>query len=222
MSPTAILVSLPGAGLDGSKLAVAQSRIMHAGLTGSNHCCCSVTQAHVQAVGRVDTDGSRWLLGDHLGNLSLLVLNHDGPRVLSLALEPLGTVSAAVTLTYLDSGVIYVGSCSGMLMTLRSSYRVYVQSPHVHVALGYCPGTRLPSPLMQATAAVPPAGTSASLKPCVSCHSHLHPNFECQQTLSAARWLAPGASTYSFSTQNPAASQMLKSCTALLTRTASI
>lgn len=69
---------------------------------------------HLQAVGRVDTDGSRWLLGDHLGNLSLLVLNHDGPRVLSLALEPLGTVSAAVTLTYLDSGVIYVGSCSGV------------------------------------------------------------------------------------------------------------
>ena len=67
----------------------------------------------MQAVGRVDADGSRWLLADHLGSLSLLVLSHDGPRVLSLALEPLGTVSAPVTLTYLDSGVIYVGSCSG-------------------------------------------------------------------------------------------------------------
>ena len=61
----------------------------------------------------MDADGSRWLLADHLGSLSLLVLSHDGPRVLSLALEPLGTVSAPVTLTYLDSGVIYVGSCSG-------------------------------------------------------------------------------------------------------------
>ena len=61
----------------------------------------------------MDADGSRWLLGDAQGKLSLLVLSHDGPRVLSLALEPLGTISAPETLTYLDSGVIHVGSCSG-------------------------------------------------------------------------------------------------------------
>ena len=35
-----------------------------------------------QAYGCVDDDGSRYLLGDYLGNLYLLVLQHDGSRVL--------------------------------------------------------------------------------------------------------------------------------------------
>ena len=68
---------------------------------------------YTQAVGQVDEDGSRWLLGDHTGTLSLLVLSHDGQAVRGLSLERLGTISAPSTLTYLDNGVIHVGSCSG-------------------------------------------------------------------------------------------------------------
>ena len=61
-----------------------------------------------QAVGRVDPDGSRYLLGDSLGNLHMLVLSHDSQRVVGLKLEALGRISAPSTLSYLDSGVVFV------------------------------------------------------------------------------------------------------------------
>ena len=65
----------------------------------------------VQAVGRVDPDGSRYLLGDSLGNLHMLVLSHDSQRVVGLKLEALGRISAPSTLSYLDSGVVFVVRC---------------------------------------------------------------------------------------------------------------
>jgi DNA damage-binding protein 1 len=68
---------------------------------------------HVQAYGKVDEDGSRFLLGDHLGNLLLLVLQHDGAAVLGLKTEPLGAISAPSTISYLDNGVVYIGSSFG-------------------------------------------------------------------------------------------------------------
>ena len=73
----------------------------------------------VQAVGRVDPDGSRYLLGDSLGSLHMLVLSHDSQRVVGLKLEALGRISAPSTLSYLDSGVVFVVyrlSCSCMLL----------------------------------------------------------------------------------------------------------
>ena len=47
----------------------------------------------------MDTDGSRFLLGDHLGQLHLLVLAQEGGHVTGLKLEPLGTTTAASTIT---------------------------------------------------------------------------------------------------------------------------
>ena len=75
----------------------------------------------VQAFGRVDEDGSRYLLGDTRGQLYMLVLNHDGRQVVGLKLESLGRTSAASALAYLDSGVVFVvGShcCTGGLVFL--------------------------------------------------------------------------------------------------------
>lgn len=62
--------------------------------------------APAQAYGKVDEDGSRWLLGDHVGRMWLLVLGTSGGRVSGLRLEPLGTTSPACTLSYLDNGVV--------------------------------------------------------------------------------------------------------------------
>ena len=62
----------------------------------------------MQAVGRVDPDGSRYLLGDTLGNLHMLVLSHDSQRVVGLKMEALGRISAPSTISYLDSGVVFV------------------------------------------------------------------------------------------------------------------
>ena len=63
--------------------------------------------------GAVDKDGSRVLLSDALGTLHLLVVVHDGARAHALKLEPLGETSVASTLSYLDDGVVYVGSAYG-------------------------------------------------------------------------------------------------------------
>ncbi len=62
----------------------------------------------VQAYGRVDDNGSRWLLSDYMGRLSLLALvpGDGGGAVASLRFEALGVTSPAHTLSYLDNGVV--------------------------------------------------------------------------------------------------------------------
>lgn len=73
----------------------------------------------LQAYGRVDEDGSRYLLGDLVGNLYLLVLNHDGRRVLGLKLQSLGRTSAPSSIAYLDNAVVYIGSSTGDSQLVR-------------------------------------------------------------------------------------------------------
>ncbi|BBN08966.1 DNA damage-binding protein 1 [Marchantia polymorpha subsp. ruderalis] len=97
----------------------------------------SITKAY----GRVDADGSRYLLSDHAGMLHLLVITHDKERVLGLKVEPLGETSAASTLSYLDNGVVYVGSSYGdsQLIKLNSqadSKQSYVEVLESFVNLG--------------------------------------------------------------------------------------
>ena len=81
------------------------------GAGGVQHSAASRT-GMVRAYGRVDADGSRYLLGDLSGRLWLLALHCDGSAVQGLKLEPRGRTSAASALAYLDSGVLYVGSAS--------------------------------------------------------------------------------------------------------------
>lgn len=63
--------------------------------------------------GRIDDDGRRYLLGDAEGTLYVLLLRHDQGNVFGLTLEPLGHTHISSTLTYLDNGVVFVGSCFG-------------------------------------------------------------------------------------------------------------
>ena len=70
-------------------------------------------QTIVRAVCPVDDDGSRYLLGDYLGGLHLLVLAVVDGSVVGLKLQHLGTTTAASALAYLDSGAVFVGSRSG-------------------------------------------------------------------------------------------------------------
>jgi hypothetical protein len=72
-----------------------------------------------QAYCQIDEDGSRYLLGDYLGGLHLLVLACVDGAVVGLKLQPLGTTSAASALAYLDSGVAFVGSRSGDHQLIR-------------------------------------------------------------------------------------------------------
>lgn len=80
---------------------------------GSDFKSIPISFACFKAVGQLDADGSRWLLGDHLGFLYVLVLAHSDGVVTGLTLEKLGQTSQASALSYLDNGVVYVGSCFG-------------------------------------------------------------------------------------------------------------
>lgn len=73
-----------------------------------------------QAYGEIDDSGCRFLLGDHIGNLYLLVLNKiDNAAVTSLSVELLGKTSQPSTLSYLDSGIVFVGSTMGDSMLVK-------------------------------------------------------------------------------------------------------
>ncbi|KAG2276307.1 hypothetical protein Bca52824_058862 [Brassica carinata] len=69
----------------------------------------SITKAY----GRVDVDGSRYLLGDHAGLVHLLVITHEKEKVTGLKIELLGETSIASTISYLDNAVVFVGSSYG-------------------------------------------------------------------------------------------------------------
>jgi hypothetical protein len=67
----------------------------------------------------VDLDGSRWLLGDHTGQLFVLALQAVSMQVTDLSLDALGETSIPSSLTYLDNGVVYVGSAFGDSQLVR-------------------------------------------------------------------------------------------------------
>lgn len=87
--------------------------------SGSDFKSIPINFACFKAVGQIDANGSRWLLGDHQGLLYALVLTHSNGVVTALALEKLGQTSQASTLSYLDNGVVFVGSSFGDSQLVR-------------------------------------------------------------------------------------------------------
>uniref|UniRef100_A0AAX7SJN5 DNA damage-binding protein 1 n=1 Tax=Astatotilapia calliptera TaxID=8154 RepID=A0AAX7SJN5_ASTCA len=80
--------------------------------------CFIYQQSTIVCHNRVDPNGSRYLLGDMEGRLFMLLLEKeelmDGTVVLKdLHVELLGETSIAECLTYLDNGVVFVGSRLG-------------------------------------------------------------------------------------------------------------
>ncbi|XP_047054864.1 DNA damage-binding protein 1-like isoform X1 [Lolium rigidum] len=73
----------------------------------------SINQAIIGAVGRVDPDGSRYLYGDNTGSLHLLVITQERGRVTDLKTHYMGETSIASKISYLDSGLVYIGSQFG-------------------------------------------------------------------------------------------------------------
>ncbi|CAA0805711.1 DNA damage-binding protein 1a [Striga hermonthica] len=75
----------------------------------------SITRAY----GRVDADGSRYLLGDCNGLLHLLVITHEMEIVTGLQIKLLGETSIASSISYLKDDVIFVGSSYGDSQLLK-------------------------------------------------------------------------------------------------------
>ncbi|OQR96245.1 DNA damage-binding protein [Achlya hypogyna] len=74
----------------------------------------SMPSTIIQVHGQVDKDGSRFLLADQFGLLQVVALQLTATGAVSnIALEVLGETSIASSLSYLDNGVVFVGSATG-------------------------------------------------------------------------------------------------------------
>ncbi|XP_067655980.1 DNA damage-binding protein 1-like isoform X1 [Haliotis asinina] len=78
----------------------------------------AIKQNALTCYGKVDTNGSRYLLGDMAGRLFMLLLEKeekmDGTAVVKdLKVELLGETTIAECITYLDNGVVFIGSRLG-------------------------------------------------------------------------------------------------------------
>ncbi|KAK3419095.1 hypothetical protein EUGRSUZ_H04822 [Eucalyptus grandis] len=98
----------------------------------------SITKAY----GRVDADGSRYLLGDHAGLLHLLVITHEkekvtGHRVTGLKIELLGETSIASTISYLDNAFVFIGSSYGDSQLIKLNLQPDSKGSYVEVLERY-------------------------------------------------------------------------------------
>ena len=91
----------------------------------------------VQSYGKVDEDGSRYILGDDNGMLSLLILAHNNQFIVGLKLEPIGRSTVPSSISYLDNGVVYLGSQRGdsQLIRLHAQPIDPSQQPPSHVEI---------------------------------------------------------------------------------------
>ena len=64
---------------------------------------------------RIDPSGTRYLLSDNHGQLMVLALHVDptGNKVISITTDILGTTSIAETISYLENGIVFIGSTLG-------------------------------------------------------------------------------------------------------------
>ncbi|KAJ8467238.1 hypothetical protein OPV22_029790 [Ensete ventricosum] len=93
----------------------------------------SITRAY----GRVDADGSRYLLGDNAGLLHLLVITHERERVTGLKIEHLGETSVASTISYLDNAVVYIGSSYGDSQLIKLNLQPDAKGSYIEVLEKY-------------------------------------------------------------------------------------
>lgn len=73
-----------------------------------------ISRSHITSYCFIEGDGPcRFLLGDQYGNIRLLILHSDQDNLPSLVIEHLGITSIPETLSYLGSGILFIGSCFG-------------------------------------------------------------------------------------------------------------
>ncbi|XP_013398068.1 DNA damage-binding protein 1 isoform X2 [Lingula anatina] len=105
-----------------------------------------IKQSTITCYGKVDSNGSRYLLGDMQGRLFMLLLDKeekmDGTMtVKDLKVEHLGETTIAECITYLDNGVVYVGSRLGDSQLVKLNVEAddagsYVQTMETFTNLG--------------------------------------------------------------------------------------
>ena len=104
-------------------------------LGGGTNVVQSVVIPHTQIVAYapIGDDGSRYLLGDYRGALHVLVLTRDSGRVVGIVMDLLGHTTVAETLSYLDKGVVFVGSTFGDSQLVKLQTAPDEHGSHVEV-----------------------------------------------------------------------------------------
>lgn len=108
---------------------------------GSSFHAIPMQSTVIQVYGSVDKDGSRFLLADQYGTLSVVALQFTGKDVTGVHLEVLGETSIASCISYLDNGVVFVGSAFGdsQLIKLnpeRDEQGTYIEVLDTYVNVG--------------------------------------------------------------------------------------
>jgi hypothetical protein len=99
--------------LGGGVLVASERNISHFGTSGSQ-AQWTIDLAYFTCWASVGNDDFRFLLGDQTGNLYLLLISfNDAGEVAVLNKKLVGCTTTASAITYLDSGVCFIGSCHG-------------------------------------------------------------------------------------------------------------
>ncbi|CAL8110980.1 unnamed protein product [Orchesella dallaii] len=97
----------------------------------------AMKQSTIMCYARVDSAGNRYLLGDLIGHLFMLFLEREerpeGPVVKDIKFEVLGVISTPECLTYLDNGVVFVGSRLGDSQLIRLNAGPDEQGSYVNI-----------------------------------------------------------------------------------------
>ncbi|ORX90414.1 hypothetical protein K493DRAFT_409889 [Basidiobolus meristosporus CBS 931.73] len=95
----------------GGVVVVAEESILY--INGEQTVSLAIKRTVMNTYGQIDADGSRFLLGDYLGNLYILVILHNDGAVTELKLERLGETSVGTCIVYLDNSYAFIGSHFG-------------------------------------------------------------------------------------------------------------
>lgn len=120
-SEASILIPVPDP-LGGAVIIGQESITYHNGDTYVAIAPPIIRQSTIVCYCNVDTNGSRYLLGDMSGRLFLLLLEKEDKEngvVRNVKLEHLGEITIPECMTYLDNGVVYIGSRLGDSQLVR-------------------------------------------------------------------------------------------------------
>lgn len=97
----------------------------------------AIKQSSLTCYGKVDANGSRYLLGDMSGRLFCLLLEKEEKMdstvvVKDIKVELLGETTIAECITYLDNAVVYIGSRLGDSQLVKLNVEADEQGSYVH------------------------------------------------------------------------------------------
>jgi len=99
----------------GGVLVIGMTTITYLQGSSGNLQTVEISPTQICAVGRIDNAGTRYLLGDHRGQLMLvgLTLDANNNRVNSILTDLIGVTSIAESINYLAHGLVFIGSTLG-------------------------------------------------------------------------------------------------------------